>query len=81
MTIEHTTITDTTTGTSTTTTPQTTDSPQSTSKRTKEEEDTLTKDQTAGTIICTNVVNRDNSIPSIPYHCQPNDINENMYNN
>ena len=75
MTIEQT-IADTTTGSSTTTSPQTTDSPQSTSKRTKE--DTLTKDQTAGTIICTNVVNRDNSIP---YHCQPDDINENMYNN
>jgi hypothetical protein len=58
MTVEQTTIDDTTTGTSTTTSPQATDSPQSTSKRTKE--DTLTNDQIAGTIISTNVVNRDN---------------------
>lgn len=73
MTVEQTTIADTTTGTSTTTSPQTTDSPQSTSKRTKK--DTLTNDQIAGTIISTNVVNRDNSIQ---YHWKTDDINENM---
>lgn len=73
MTVEQTTIADTTTGTSTTTSPQTTDSPQSTSKRTKE--DTLTNDQIAGTIISTNVVNRDNSIQ---YNWKTDDINENM---
>ena len=67
MTIEQTTIDDTTTGTSTTTSPQTTDSPQSTSKR--------TNDQIAGTIISTNVVNRDNSIQ---YNWKTDDINENM---